>query len=164
MYAPDVVRGNDGRYYLYYSLAGGTKTKSWASWIMSVAVCDTPCGKFEFLGNVQYKDGTIVKDFLMFDPGVFNDNGRIIMYYGFNSFANELPLEEQGPFHDKTMEEILANPYVSAYVELEDDMITVKRTAEYKVLVGVFTCGIANFVITFSWGIHKVICIAKFTH
>ena len=127
MYAPDVVKGNDGRYYLYYSLAGGTKTKSWASWIMSVAVCDTPCGKFEFLGNVRYKDGTIVKDFLMFDPGVFNDNGRIFMYYGFNSFGNELPLEEQGPFHDKTMEEILANPYVSAYVELEDDMITVKH-------------------------------------
>ena len=127
MYAPDVVRGNDGRYYLYYSLAGGTKTKSWASWIMSVAVCDTPNGKFEFLGNVKYKDGTIVKDFLMFDPGVFNDNGRIFMYYGFNSFGNELPIEEQGPFHDKTMEEILENPYRSAYVELEDDMITVKH-------------------------------------
>lgn len=127
MYAPDVVKGNDGRYYLYYSLAGGTKTKSWASWIMSVAVCDTPNGKFEFLGNVQYKDGTIVKDFLMFDPGVFNDNGRIFMYYGFNSFGNELPLNEQGPFHDKTMEEILENPYRSAYVELEDDMITVKH-------------------------------------
>lgn len=126
MYAPDVVQGNDGRYYLYYSLAGGTKTKSWASWIMSVAVCDTPSGKFEFLGNVQYSDGTIVKDFLMFDPGVINDNGRIFMYYGFNSFGNELPLEEQGPFHDKTTEEILENPYRSAYVELCDDMITVK--------------------------------------
>lgn len=127
MYAPDVVRGNDGRYYLYYSLAGGTKTQSWASWIMSVAVCDTPNGKFEFLGNVQYKDGTIVKDFLMFDPGVFNDNGRIFMYYGFNSFGNELPLDKQGPFHDKTMEQILENPYCSAYVELENDMITVKH-------------------------------------
>ncbi len=127
MYAPDVVQGNDGRYYLYYSLAGGTKTKSWASWIMSVAVCDTPNGKFEFLGNVQYKDGTIVKDFLMFDPGVINDNGRIFMFYGFNSFGNELPLDEQGPFHDKTMEEILKNPYRSAYVELEDDMLTVKH-------------------------------------
>lgn len=127
MYAPDVVRGNDGRYYLYYSLAGGTKTQSWASWIMSVAVCDTPNGKFEFLGNVQYKDGTIVKDFLMFDPGVFNDNGRIFMYYGFNSFGNELPLDKQGPFHDKTKEQILENPYRSAYVELENDMITVKH-------------------------------------
>ena len=69
--------------------------------------CDTPCGKFEFLGNVQYKDGTVAKDFLMFDPGVFNDNGRIFMYYGFNRFGNELPLEEQGPFHEKTMEEIV---------------------------------------------------------
>lgn len=127
MYAPDVVQGNDGRYYLYYSLAGGTKTKSWASWIMSVAVCDTPNGKFEFLGNVKYKDGTIVKDFLMFDPGVFNDNGRIFMYYGFNSFGNELPLTEQGSFHDKTLEEILENPYRSAYVELENDMVTVKH-------------------------------------
>jgi len=127
MYAPDVVQGNDGRYYLYYSLAGGTKTKSWASWIMSVAVCDTPNGKFEYLGNVQYEDGTVVKDFLMFDPGVFNDNGRIYLYYGFNSFGNELPLEQQGPFHDKTTEEILENPYCSAVVELCDDMITVKH-------------------------------------
>ena len=33
-YAPDVVRGTDGRYYLYYSVANTS--------ITSVAVCDKP--------------------------------------------------------------------------------------------------------------------------
>lgn len=37
MYAPDVVRGNDGRYYLYYALSGGCFTGP-----IHVAVSDTP--------------------------------------------------------------------------------------------------------------------------
>ncbi len=36
IYAPDVVRGNDGRYYLYYCLLGDH--------YISVAVCDTQRG------------------------------------------------------------------------------------------------------------------------
>ena len=43
-YAPDVVRGTDGRYYLYYSVANTS--------ITSVAVCDKPAGKYQYLGDV----------------------------------------------------------------------------------------------------------------
>ena len=46
LHAPDVTRGADGRYYLYYPMGG-----------LGVAVSDTPSGPFHFLGRVQYKDG-----------------------------------------------------------------------------------------------------------
>ena len=45
MFAPDVVRGNDGRYYLYYSSARHYPD---CSYVMSVAVCDTPSGNLSF--------------------------------------------------------------------------------------------------------------------
>ena len=50
LYAPDVTRGPDGRYYLYYVL----DKKS----CVSVAVCDAPAGKYEFYGYVHYEDGS----------------------------------------------------------------------------------------------------------
>ena len=40
LYAPDVTVGPDGRYYLYYVLDKVS--------VVSVAVCDTPAGKYEF--------------------------------------------------------------------------------------------------------------------
>ena len=52
MYAPDVCRGPDGRYYLYYALAFTGR--------VSVAVCDEPAGKYEFYGFVHYPDGTLL--------------------------------------------------------------------------------------------------------
>ena len=42
LYAPDVAQGPDGRYYLYYALDFVN--------VISVAVCDTPVGQYEFLG------------------------------------------------------------------------------------------------------------------
>ena len=41
LYAPDVTVGPDGRFYLYYVLDHVS--------IVSVAVCDTPAGKYQFL-------------------------------------------------------------------------------------------------------------------
>lgn len=52
MYAPDVVRGNDGKYYLYYCLAG-EKGSGGYNGPVSVAVCDKPDGKYEYLGYVK---------------------------------------------------------------------------------------------------------------
>ena len=43
--APDMVQGDDGRYYLYYFM-GGTK-------MISVAVCDKPAGKFVRLESMM---------------------------------------------------------------------------------------------------------------
>lgn len=57
LYAPDVVRGNDGRYYLYYCLAGW-KGKGGYSHPISVAVCNSPDGKYDYYGVVQNPDGT----------------------------------------------------------------------------------------------------------
>ena len=52
LYAPDVTQGPDGRYYLYYVL----DKKS----VVSVAVCDSPAGKFQFYGYVHYSDGSLL--------------------------------------------------------------------------------------------------------
>ena len=41
LFAPDVVRGTDGRYYLYYAFD--------FMGIMGVSVCESPCGVFRFL-------------------------------------------------------------------------------------------------------------------
>ena len=81
MYAPDVVRGNDGRYYLYYCMSGRDGNGGYFGPI-SVAVCDTPAGQYEYLGFVRYKDGTPMKKYVCFDPGVINDSGVIRVYYG----------------------------------------------------------------------------------
>lgn len=40
IFAPDVARGPDGRYYLYYSMD--------LSGVVSVAVCDQPAGRYEY--------------------------------------------------------------------------------------------------------------------
>ncbi len=133
MYAPDVVRGNDGRYYLYYSLADRKDCSN----IMSVAVSDTPAGKYEFLGYVKNPDGTPLKDFIIFDPGLINDNGHIWLYYGvwydFDENPNYTKLEsikKQMSMYKKTRQEIenteggVQGPVA---VELCDDMMTVKR-------------------------------------
>lgn len=69
LYAPDVTVGPDGRYYLYYVLDKVS--------VVSVAVCDTPAGKYEFYGYVHYEDGTRLGekegDEPQFDPGVLTE-------------------------------------------------------------------------------------------
>jgi arabinoxylan arabinofuranohydrolase len=79
LYAPDVTIGPDGRYYLFY-------VDSMRS-IVSVTVCDTPAGKYEFCGYVHYSDGTILGeregDEPQFDPGVLTEGDRTYLYTGF---------------------------------------------------------------------------------
>ncbi|RPK31167.1 family 43 glycosylhydrolase [Paenibacillus xylanexedens] len=79
LYAPDVTVGPDGRYYLYYVL---DKVP-----VVSVAVCDTPAGKYEFYGYVQYGDGTRLGeregDEPQFDPGVMTEGQHTYLYTGF---------------------------------------------------------------------------------
>lgn len=79
LYAPDVTVGPDGRYYLYYVLDKVS--------LVSVAVCDTPAGKYEFYGYVHDKDGVRLgereKDEPQFDPGVLTEGDRTYLYTGF---------------------------------------------------------------------------------
>lgn len=79
LYAPDVTVGPDGRYYLYYVLDKVS--------VVSVAVCDTPAGKYEFYGYVRYPDGTRLGeregDEPQFDPGVLTEGDVTYLYTGF---------------------------------------------------------------------------------
>ena len=133
-YAPDCVRGNDGRYYLYYC-AMGPNTKNFGP--MSVAVSDDPGGPFAYLGDIRYPDGTPVLKYLTNDPAVLNDNGRIWLYYGwglardFRSklFATIYNIVQSKLFQRPIAEIKATKPSIlsCAVVELEEDMITVKR-------------------------------------
>ena len=79
LFAPDVTRGPDGRYYLYYVL-NHVDT-------VSVAVSDTPAGRYEFYGYVHYPDGTLLGsregDEPQFDPGVLTEGEKTYLYTGF---------------------------------------------------------------------------------
>ena len=79
LYAPDVTQGPDGRFYLYYVL---DKVE-----YVSVAVCDTPGGTYEFYGYVRYPDGTLLGkregDEPQFDPGVLTEGTVTYLYTGF---------------------------------------------------------------------------------
>lgn len=136
MYAPDVVRGNDGKYYLYYCMSGDFGFGGYYGPI-SVAVCDTPAGKYEYLGYVRWKDGTPMKKYVCFDPCAFNDNGTIRICYGtqYQGETNDVLASDDEKMADvmerynKSRDEILStedNVNGPAVVELEDDMLTVK--------------------------------------
>lgn len=114
LYAPDVVRGKDGRYYLYF-FKGNQRN-------IGVAVCDTPAGSYKYLGRVRYPDGTVLgrgkdeSDMHQFDPGVFrDDDGRIYLYTG---------MAPMTPNIFTAFKSVNSNGAMAA--ELEEDMLTVK--------------------------------------
>lgn len=112
LFAPDVCRGADGRYYLYYAFD--------FMGIMGVAVCDTPAGKYQFLGHVHYPEGTVwgrkKGDQFPFDPGVLaDDDGRIWLYSGFYTPMPALVTGGRKLRNDG-----------GTVVELEQDMLTIK--------------------------------------
>lgn len=114
MCAPDVVQGPDGRYYLYYEFHRLTVT--------SVAVCDTPAGKYEFYGYIQRPGGVPYGEkkgeVNLFDSGVLvDDDGRVYMYTGF----------APTPGWMKVAMGLRGLKIDAGYcVELEPDMITMK--------------------------------------
>jgi len=113
LFAPDMVQGADGRFYLYYAFD--------FMGIMGVAVCDTPYGKFQFLGHIHYSNGRIwgrnKGDAFPFDPGVLlDDDGRVYLYSG---FYTPVPAVVTG---------LVSLEYKGGYVlELESDMVTIKK-------------------------------------
>lgn len=76
MAAPDVVRGPDGRFYLYYNTNG--------QMVCRVAVSDGPRGPFRYYGDVQTPEGIPYSEYKMFDPGVLvDDDGKVYLFIGF---------------------------------------------------------------------------------
>ncbi len=118
MYAPDVMQGVDGRYYLYYCFGGSAGHSR-----IGVAVCDSPAGKYESYGNVQNPDGSVCSDYLMGDPDM---NLKMAPIY-------------QMLFH-RSLDQVKDLEYplmgANAYT-LEDDMITVKE-GPFRILPGQF--------------------------
>lgn len=113
LFAPDVARGADGRYYLFYAFDFmGT---------IGVAVCDSPAGRYEYLGRVHYPDGTPygrrAGDGFAFDPAVLaDDDGRVWLYSGFRT-----PVPALATGGVRTASD-------GAYVlELAPDMLTVRE-------------------------------------
>lgn len=117
LYAPDAIRGLDGKYYLYYSKDDSS--------VIGVAVCDTPGGMYQYLGEVHYKNGKVVGDdeseYFMFDPSLLIDDGRIWLYSGSSQRGTTTHLKR--------------NMVGCVVMELEPDMITVK-SAPKPVLYG----------------------------
>ena len=112
LFAPDVARGADGRYYLFYAFDFmGT---------IGVAVCDEPAGAYEFLGHVSWPDGTQYGrrsgDGFAFDPGVLvDDDGRVWLYSGFRTHV------------PRVVTGMCAAKNEGGYLlELESDMLTIK--------------------------------------
>ena len=90
LYAPDVVRGPDGRYYLYYVLSEELE--------VAVAVSKGPAGPFEYYGRVHYPDGRILLENVPYDPGLLRDGDDTWLYFGFaptfkmhKQFPEDLP-------------------------------------------------------------------------
>jgi len=106
LWAPDVCRGNDGKYYLYYCLDFLKE--------IGVAVCDTPAGEYQFLDFVRYPNGDILGsrpgEIRQFDPGIFVDDDKHIYLFSGNSPRYKTPGVDKD----------------SLKMELEQDMITIK--------------------------------------
>lgn len=110
LYAPDVTVGPDGRYYLYYVLDHANA--------MSVAVCDTPAGKYEFYGYVHYQDGTQFGsregDEPQFDPGVLTEGDKTYLYTGFCGGGDKSRTGSWMVVLDKDMLTIIEEPVLVA--------------------------------------------------
>lgn len=133
LYAPDCVKGNDGKYYLYY-VAMGPNVKPFGP--ISVARSDNPVGPFEYIGDIKYKSGELLLKYLNNDPAVINDNGHIYLYYGWaipydlrNIFLKHILNLVESKLFGRSVKEIKkAKPSIMgcAFCELENDMLTVK--------------------------------------
>lgn len=113
LFAPDVVQGTDGKYYLYYAFD--------FMGMIGVAVAEKPAGPYRFYGHVHYQDGTVwgrkKGDQFPFDPGVLvDDDGSVYLYSG---FYTPTPAIASG-FHK------LKNDG-GVVVKLESDMVTIRE-------------------------------------
>ncbi len=149
LWAPDVTRGPDGRYYLYYCFSFYPE--------IGVAVSSSPAGPFTFYGHIRYPkhlhNGDTLREYMPFDPAVLtDDDGRVYLYYGFAPACEkemklpELTGEELAQMPDDMRERFTAISQVKfgengMVAELEPDMITLKEEPHVSVPGGHHTAG-----------------------
>ena len=140
LWAPDVTRGTDGRYYLYYCFPFYPE--------FGVAVSDNPAGPFKFYGHVKYPNGNVLDKYFPFDPAVLtDDDGRVWLYYGFAPAAEkEMPkitremVKDYPPEDQERFLKIVWGEN-GMVVELEKDMLTVKQEPKVVIPGGHHTAG-----------------------
>lgn len=110
LYAPDVVKGRDGRFYLYYCIKFQDS--------INVAVCDTPAGSYEFYGRVHYPDGKLMTDNQPYDPSLICTEEGNFLYFGFSPCMINIPRYKNQDLRGGSV------------LQLEDDMLTVKKGPE----------------------------------
>lgn len=135
LWAPDVTKGPDGKYYLYYCFSFFPE--------IGVAVSDRPAGPFRFLGHVKYPDslgGRPLHEFMPFDPAVLTDeDGKVYLYFGFapacekEMTAPKFSEEEieNAPEAQRDIMRVLSTIKFgenAMVVELEQDMMTMRET------------------------------------
>lgn len=146
LWAPDVTRGPDGRYYLYYCFSFYPE--------IGVAVSDSPAGPFEFYGHVKYpahiESGKTLQEFMPFDPAVLtDDDGRVYLYYGFAPAGEKAMIlpkfdPETMPEEFREMAAVISRIKFgenSMAVELEPDMVTLKAVPQTCIPGGNHTAG-----------------------
>ena len=108
LYAPDLTIGPDGRYYLFYVM---DKLD-----IVSVAVCDSPAGKYKFHGYVHYPDGTMLGrrdgDQPQFDPGVLTEGEKTYLFTGFCGHDDKSRVGSTAVVMDSDMLTVREDPVV----------------------------------------------------
>ena len=121
IWAPDVAKGTDGKYYLFYCLAFYPE--------IGVAVSDSPAGPFEFYGHIHYpeniKNGKTLSEHLPFDPAVLvDDDGKVFLYYG---FSPAVPLKKEGEDGDIEGAEKLEFSEGAMVAELERPTVELRK-------------------------------------
>lgn len=107
-FAPDVTKGPDGRYYLYYFSSKLEK--------IGVGVCENPAGHYRYYGDVHFPSGSrlsVESGYgLPFDPAILSDESGNWLYYGFGMQEPSEKIPEEG--------------YKGGFVaRLADDMLTI---------------------------------------
>ncbi|MBQ0001221.1 MAG: family 43 glycosylhydrolase, partial [Clostridiales bacterium] len=96
LFAPDVVQGKDGKYYLYAYIENARGC---------VAVSDKPEGPYKALGTYKYSmPEEVCNGGLFIDPGVLvDDDGRTYIYCGYQrSYMAEVDSDHMNEIIDGT--------------------------------------------------------------
>lgn len=107
LFAPDVVQGKDGKYYLFAYIVNARG---------AVGVSDKPEGPFKLLGAYEYTiPDEICNDGWFIDPGVLvDDDGRTYIYCGYlRSYMAEVNSDK--------MNEILDGTCIEHIIPIEPD-------------------------------------------